>query len=873
MRASFLTLFWICFSMLVARAEQVNMYLEGAKADGKTLNTRLINATIDRLSQAGGGTLFFPAGSYLTGAIHMKSNITIDLEAGATLLFSDDFEQYLPFVDMRYEGVMMKSFSPLIYAVDCHNITIKGEGILDGQGKAWWTEFYRILIDLKENGVRDLNKYQPLWEKENDRKALYTETNADYAGTLQRRFFRPPFIQFMRCTDVRIEGVKIMNSPFWTVNPEFCDNVTVRGVTIHNVPSPNTDGINPESCRNVRISDCHISVGDDCITIKSGRDSQGRRLGVPCENVTITNCTMLSGHGGVVIGSEMSGGVRKVTISNCVFDGTDRGIRLKSTRGRGGVVEAIRINNIVMSNISKEAIVLDLRYSDMPVEAVSERTPVFRHIHISGVTGMNVNVPLFIRGLEESPVSDIILRDIHMESKQKATFEYCKQLRLTDVVVNGEEVVLPSENQFARPLRDVLEEIGTRFGIRIVYNIDTVGKIVPYANFRIRPYSAEESLTNVLALFDYKFVRQEGNKYKLKPYEYPRRTIEEGRKMLTYLNTLYSGKPEWEERCALLRREVRQILGIDTILKQRVHTRPILSGIRRFDGYTVQNIALETLPGVYVCGSIYAPDKKGKHPLIICPNGHFGDGRYRKDQQQRMATLARMGAVCVDYDLFGWGESTLQVGSAAHRSSVAHVMQLINGISLLDYMLSRKEIDSSRIGVNGGSGGGTQVVMLTVLDSRFTAAAPVVSLASHFDGGCPCESGKPVTLAGGGTNNTELMAMFAPRPLLVVSDGKDWTESVPFLEYPYLQHIYGFYGALDWVSNVHLSQEGHDFGLNKRNAVYDFFAAVFGLNANRRDESKVTIEPEHALFSFGVDGKLLPANAVRSFEEVARYFE
>ena len=427
-------------SVAMLHAERVDMRRAGAKADGKTLNTKLINATIEKLNKGGGGTLFFPAGTYLTGAIRMQSNITLDLEAGATLLFSDNFDHYLPFVDMRYEGVMMKSFSPLIYAVDCENITIKGEGTLDGQGKAWWMEFFRVLVDLKENGMRDLNKYQPLWDEANDTAALYADTNEDYVGTLKRRFFRPPFIQPVRCKNVRIEGVKIVNSPFWTVNPEFCDNVTIKGITIHNVPSPNTDGINPESCSNVHISDCHISVGDDCITIKSGRDLQGRRMAVPCENITITNCTMLSGHGGVVIGSEMSGSVRKVVISNCVFDGTERGIRIKSTRGRGGIVEDIRVSNIVMSNIRQEAIIMDLRYSKMPQEAVSERTPVFRNIHISGLTGVGVTTPIFIRGLEESPITDITLRDIDIDSKQKCTFEYCERVKLTDVTVNGEEV-------------------------------------------------------------------------------------------------------------------------------------------------------------------------------------------------------------------------------------------------------------------------------------------------------------------------------------------------------------------------------------------------------------------------------------------------
>ena len=433
-----------CFGMAITlKAERVDMLKSGAKADGKTLNTTLINHTVDRLSQAGGGTLFFPAGTYLTGAIRLKSNITLELEAGATLLFSDNFDDYLPFMEVRHEGVMMKSFSPLISAMDAENITIKGEGTLDGQGKAWWTEFFRIYVDLEKNGMRELNKYQPLWERENDVEALYAEMNEDWHGTLKRRFFRPPFIQPVRCRRVRIEGVKIINSPFWTVNPEFCDNVVVTGVTIHNVPSPNTDGINPESCRNVHISDCHISVGDDCITLKSGRDAQARRLGVPCENITITNCTMLSGHGGVVIGSEMSGSVRKVTISNCVFDGTDRGIRIKSTRGRGGVVEDIRVSNIIMSNIKREAVVLNLKYSEMPVEPMSERTPLFRDISISGLTAVGVKTPVKIVGLEEAPVTDIILRDINVKNaREKCIFENCERIRLTDVIVNGKEVRL-----------------------------------------------------------------------------------------------------------------------------------------------------------------------------------------------------------------------------------------------------------------------------------------------------------------------------------------------------------------------------------------------------------------------------------------------
>jgi len=423
-----------------AYAARVDMQKAGAKPDGLKLNTAIINRTIDQLNAKGGGTLYFPAGRYLTGAIKMKSNITIELEAGATLLFSDNFDDYLPFVEMRHEGIMMKSFSPLISAVDAENITIKGEGKIDGQGKKWWDEFFRIYVDLEKSGVRDLNKYQSMWDQSNDLKALYAETNEDYIPSFQRRFFRPPFIQPLRCKNVRIEGITIVNSPFWTINPEFCENITIDKVTINNPLSPNTDGINPESCRYVHISNCHITVGDDCITLKSGRDLQARKLGWADENITITNCTMLAGHGGVVIGSEMSGGVKKVTISNCVFDGTDRGIRIKSTRGRGGVVEDIQVNNIVMKNIREEAIILDMLYSKMPAEPLSERTPVFRNININNVTGSDVLIPIKIRGLEESPISNITFTNINIDGKEKCIFQNCRDIKMSGVFVNGERI-------------------------------------------------------------------------------------------------------------------------------------------------------------------------------------------------------------------------------------------------------------------------------------------------------------------------------------------------------------------------------------------------------------------------------------------------
>ena len=395
-----------------------------------------------------------------------------------------------------------------------------------------------------------------------------------------------------------------------------------------------------------------------------------------------------------------------------------------------------------------------------------------------------------------------------------------------------------------------MEDVSRQFGVRFKYNVDTTGLRLPYADFRIRPYAIDETLDNICRYFDFNWWDQGKGVYKIKPYEYPRRHTDEGARMLDYLSGHYADRTAFEARRDSVRREVRRLLQIDTYRDSLVHGRPILGKVRHYDGYTVQNICIETLPGEHVFGSIYTPATKGRHPLIICPDGHFGGGRYRADEQLRLGTLARMGAICVDFDLYGWGQSEGEYGKDSHQTDRAHVIQALNAEVLLDYMwLHRTDVDKTRVGVNGGSGGGTHTVLLTVLDNRFTAAAPTVNLASHFDGGCPCESGKPVQRAGGGICNPELLAFFAPHPVQVVSDDGDWTASVPTIEYPYLQRIWDFYGARDKVENVHLAGERHDYGPNKRKANYDFFARVFALDRTKWDESKVTVVAPEVLQS------------------------
>jgi polygalacturonase len=417
-------IFIFILSGLQAQTVWTNIVSNGADPSGKIKCTELINHLIDSLALKGGGTLFFPAGTYFTGPVMMKSNITLYLDAGSTIRFSDDFDDYLPMVQSRWEEVRVKNFKSQIYAYRCNNIAIRGDGHLEGQGQKWW-DFMRSV----NAGKSVNNKWQEIFKNEN-------------AGLLQNdpyirsknNFLRPPMITTYECNGVLIEGVSFSNPPFWTIMPAFTENITITGITIENPGnSPNTDGIDPSSCRNVHISNCHISVGDDCIVIKSGRDNDGKAANSPTENVTITNCTMLKGHGGVVIGSEMSGGVRRVAISNCIFEGTDMGIRIKTMRGRGGVVEDIRVSNITMNNIVNEGILITLRYQVTTPEPLSERTPAVNNIQLSGINIRGANRPVAIYGLAERDVSEISLNDIRIFSTRGILLENCSGISFHDI--------------------------------------------------------------------------------------------------------------------------------------------------------------------------------------------------------------------------------------------------------------------------------------------------------------------------------------------------------------------------------------------------------------------------------------------------------
>jgi len=436
-----------------------------------------------------------------------------------------------------------------------------------------------------------------------------------------------------------------------------------------------------------------------------------------------------------------------------------------------------------------------------------------------------------------------------------------------------------TDHKYTKSLKSVLDEVQARFHVKIRYNEnDVADKYVTYADWRFRN-TADETLANVLAPLDMKVNKTSPNTYKLKNYEYNLWSVQDGWDKLDSIAKLYNDKQSFETRKALLRPELYKALDLYP-LPVKPNSKPIITPERVYDGYSVQNIAIEILPGLYINGSLYKPlHVKGKMPLMLSPDGHWEKQRYRADCQIRCATLARMGCMAYSYDLFAWGESLLQFKPENHRTSIAQVVQTLGAIRILDYMLSLKETDPNRVGISGGSGGGSHTVLMVALDPRIKLSAPVVSVSSYFYGGCPCESGMPIHFCGGGTDNVELAAMAAPNPQLLVTDGQDWTAHMPEHDFPYLKKIYGYYGAADKVENVHLPKEGHDYGPSKRDALYPFVAKYFHLDIKRIedkngniDESKVTIEKEPMMYVFGDHGQNLPKDAIKGIDNLRKVF-
>ena len=403
----------------------------GARSDGMTDCTQAIEDAIGAASKAGGGRVAVPPGVFLTGPVHLESHIDLHLEKDATLSFIPEPGRYMPPVFTRWEGMEFMGYSPLIYAFEKTDVAITGSGTLDGgaDDTHWWP--------WKGPWKGKFHDSEVTQKKARD--SLFVEAEAGVPP--ESRIYaeganlRPPFIQPYRCRNVLVEGVTITRSPFWLINPVLCNSVTVRGVTCSSF-GPNNDGCNPESSHDVLIEGCVFDTGDDCIAIKSGRNADGRRIGVASENIIVSNCTMKAGHGGVVMGSELSGGIRNVFVENCRMSSPDleRGIRIKTNAMRGGGVENLNVRKLEIGTV-RDLVVINFLYEEGENGPFS---PVVRDINIVDVHCADAERVLNLRGFEHAPIQNLKLADVVVENATlPSRIEYVEGLVLDNVTVNG----------------------------------------------------------------------------------------------------------------------------------------------------------------------------------------------------------------------------------------------------------------------------------------------------------------------------------------------------------------------------------------------------------------------------------------------------
>jgi len=403
----------------------------GAVGDNATDNTAAFHDAIAACTRAGGGHVVVPSGQFVTGAIELKSHVDLRVSANATIRFSRDTTRY-PLVFTRWEGQELMNFSPFIYAFEQENVGISGSGTIDGNCDCqhWWPWKGRTNCGWKTGDVN----------QDADRNALMDMVERG-VPVAERRFgqghyLRPMFIQPYRCTNVLIEGVRLLNSPMWQVHPVLCRNVTVKDLVVK-ADGPNTDGCDPESCTDVLITNCEFDTGDDCIAIKAGRNADGRRVKVPTENVLIEKCRMKDGHGGITIGSEASAGVRNVFASDCHLDSPrlDIAVRIKNNAVRGSTIENIYARNLTVGQVAQAALAIDFYYE----EADKGRfTPVVRNVMLENIRMTKAEYALYLRGFRNAPIRNVSVVDCDFGAVEKPNrLEYVEGLEMRNVRING----------------------------------------------------------------------------------------------------------------------------------------------------------------------------------------------------------------------------------------------------------------------------------------------------------------------------------------------------------------------------------------------------------------------------------------------------
>lgn len=419
----------------------------GAIADGKTMATSSIRKAIETCSKNGGGKVLVPAGKFLTGAIHLESNVNLHLEEGAEILFSTNPKDYYPLVHTSFEGTELINYSPLIYAKNKKNIAITGKGILNGQASSenWWPWKGQTSEGTNYGAV----KGNPSQLDANNLPALMNM--AENNVPVEKRIFgnghylRPNFIEPFECENVWIKDVRIINAPFWIIHPLKSKNVIVDGVNI-NSHGPNNDGCDPEYSQNVLIKNTTFNTGDDCIAIKAGRDADGRRVGIITENIIVRDCKMIDGHGGVVIGSEMSAGVKNVFVYNCFMDSPelDRAIRLKTNTRRGGIIDGFFVKNLTVGEVKEAVLHINMNYA-IYGDQKGNNIPTIKNIYMENVKVKNGGkYAIFADGLDNSKIENIVFKNVTIDKvKENFKLKNVENLKLIDTYINNQKIVMP----------------------------------------------------------------------------------------------------------------------------------------------------------------------------------------------------------------------------------------------------------------------------------------------------------------------------------------------------------------------------------------------------------------------------------------------
>jgi len=782
-------------------ARTVSIVDHGAVGDGLTDNTAAIRRAIAACHEGGGGRVLVPAGKWLTGPIRLKSDINLHFEEGAEVHFSDDPAAYLPLVFTRWSGFEVMNRSPLIYADGCNNIAVTGPGRLFGHGRKWWHWQKRIKARIG-----------PMLDEMAERGVPPSERIFDDPEFV----LRPQFISPVNCRNVLLEGFTIAEpGPFWTIHLVYCENVIVRGLSLHTRGGPNTDGINLDSTRNALVEHCLLDVGDDAVCLKSGINEDGRRVGRPTENIVVRHVTARACHGGIVIGSDMSGGVRNVFAHDCVFDGSDCGIRLKSNADRGGLVENLTYRSITMRNIRSEALRINTNYGAWgAADKGASFYPLFRHITLDDITCAGAGRAVSVRGAKAARmIEDLTLRRVSIKAGKGMHFSHVDGLRLLDVTC---EAASGEPRVFDR-CSGVVED----------------------------PVSPRTMMTRYLL-------------------HHARMAWHDWQARFENIRT--------PEEIAAYQQRMREVFLAELGgFPERTPLNAKTTGTLRRPGYRVEKVLFESRPGFHVTGALFVPesdDWQAPFPGVLVPCGHTENGKAHGDYQAMGALLALNGMVALVFDPVDQGERMQLVndqgrypmwGTKGHTMAGVGAIplglntatyEIWDGMRAIDYLQARPEVDADRIGCTGNSGGGTQTSMLMALDGRITAAAPSCyfhTLNRQLESPVGDAEQNIHRQLAAGLEHPDFIMMRAPRPVLICAASRDFFDIDAVWEsFRYAKRRYTDLGHAEKVAILE-NAAGHNYNRTQREGAVRWMARWLQGRVADITEPEIALFPDREL--------------------------